>query len=208
MVFQWFPMVANHWSNDGMVTIHRYGLFNIISKRTFVVGHISGDLRVFGRTKLSIDLQLEDQKTSVLAREDFPNRRLRSPEVRHSDCGRAAWLTATICNRMSRTEVCLGCGSGVGAFPPWIFSFSDIVSVRLLSYFLRSWEQSEIFVVDIFVVVDAIGLETDFTLETEWKQNYWRELKTPEVHFSDLKFLTMMKIEMEKKHVLYIVPQF
>ena len=24
--FQWFPMVANHWSNDGMVTIHRYGL--------------------------------------------------------------------------------------------------------------------------------------------------------------------------------------
>ena len=27
MVFQWFPMVANHWSNDGMVTIHRSGLF-------------------------------------------------------------------------------------------------------------------------------------------------------------------------------------
>ena len=26
MVFQWFPMVANHWSNDGMVTIHRRGL--------------------------------------------------------------------------------------------------------------------------------------------------------------------------------------
>ena len=26
MVFQWFPMVANHWSSDGMVTIHRYGL--------------------------------------------------------------------------------------------------------------------------------------------------------------------------------------
>ena len=26
MVFQWFPMVANHWSNDGMVTIHRSGL--------------------------------------------------------------------------------------------------------------------------------------------------------------------------------------
>ena len=25
MVFQWFPMVTNHWSNDGMVTIHRYG---------------------------------------------------------------------------------------------------------------------------------------------------------------------------------------
>ena len=26
MVFQWFPMVVNHWSNNGMVTIHRYGL--------------------------------------------------------------------------------------------------------------------------------------------------------------------------------------
>ena len=26
MVFQWFPMVANHWFNDGMVTIHRHGL--------------------------------------------------------------------------------------------------------------------------------------------------------------------------------------
>ena len=24
--FQWFPMVANYWSNDGMVMIHRYGL--------------------------------------------------------------------------------------------------------------------------------------------------------------------------------------
>ena len=24
--FQWFPMVGNHWSNDGMVMIHRYGL--------------------------------------------------------------------------------------------------------------------------------------------------------------------------------------
>ena len=26
MVFQLFPMVANHWSDDGMVTIHRSGL--------------------------------------------------------------------------------------------------------------------------------------------------------------------------------------
>ena len=26
MIFQWFPMVANHWSDDGMVTIHRSGL--------------------------------------------------------------------------------------------------------------------------------------------------------------------------------------
>ena len=28
--FQWFPMVANHWSYDGMVTIHRSGLKAII----------------------------------------------------------------------------------------------------------------------------------------------------------------------------------
>ena len=28
MVFQWFPMVANHWSDDGMVTIHRSGLLS------------------------------------------------------------------------------------------------------------------------------------------------------------------------------------
>ena len=30
MVFQWFPMVANHWSNDGMVTIHRSGLGRVL----------------------------------------------------------------------------------------------------------------------------------------------------------------------------------
>ena len=30
MVFQWFPMIANHWSNDGMVTIHRYGLDRMV----------------------------------------------------------------------------------------------------------------------------------------------------------------------------------
>ena len=28
-----FSMVANHWSNDGMVTIHRYGLYPIIPGR-------------------------------------------------------------------------------------------------------------------------------------------------------------------------------
>ena len=31
MVFQWFPMVANHWSDDGMVTIHRSGLVHTLS---------------------------------------------------------------------------------------------------------------------------------------------------------------------------------
>ena len=30
MVFQWFSMVANHGSNDGMVTIHRSGLLMIV----------------------------------------------------------------------------------------------------------------------------------------------------------------------------------
>ena len=30
MVFQWFPMLANHWSDDGMVTIHRSGLGRVL----------------------------------------------------------------------------------------------------------------------------------------------------------------------------------
>ena len=30
MVFQWFPMVANHWFNDGMVTTHCYGTTHCI----------------------------------------------------------------------------------------------------------------------------------------------------------------------------------
>jgi len=32
MVFQWFPLVANHWSDDGMVTIHCSGLIAFILK--------------------------------------------------------------------------------------------------------------------------------------------------------------------------------
>ena len=31
-----FSMVANHWSNDGMVTIHRYGLIGINMKVVFI----------------------------------------------------------------------------------------------------------------------------------------------------------------------------
>ena len=31
MVFQWFPMVANHWSDDGMVTIHLSGLTSAVA---------------------------------------------------------------------------------------------------------------------------------------------------------------------------------
>ena len=30
IVFQWFPMVAYHWSDDGMVTIHRSGLLSCL----------------------------------------------------------------------------------------------------------------------------------------------------------------------------------
>ena len=36
MVFQWFPMVANHWSNDGMVTIHRRGLSPTLPQMHFL----------------------------------------------------------------------------------------------------------------------------------------------------------------------------
>ena len=49
------------------------------------------------------------------------------------------------------------------------------------------WE-SEIFLVNIFVVVDAIGLETDFTLETNRKRmkeklfkEYFQTTKTDQV---------------------------
>ena len=45
MVFQWFPMVANHWSSDGMVTIHRLFLIN--------------RNKVFGERKLIESLSLE-----------------------------------------------------------------------------------------------------------------------------------------------------
>ena len=34
MVFQWFPMVANHWSNDGMVTIHSLSNCGTCAHRT------------------------------------------------------------------------------------------------------------------------------------------------------------------------------
>ena len=43
-------------------------------------------------------------------------------------------------------------------------------------------------------MVDAIGLEMDFTLEENLK---------PEFHLSDLKFLTIMKSELEKKKNTY-----
>ena len=37
-----FSMVANHWSNDGMVTIHRYGLQLIIKNILFHCNHQQG----------------------------------------------------------------------------------------------------------------------------------------------------------------------
>ena len=50
MVFQWFPMVANHWSDDGMVTIHRSGLcvyLNVGIKGIQVTGGPSMDQNQF-----------------------------------------------------------------------------------------------------------------------------------------------------------------
>ena len=38
VVFQWFPMIANHWSNDGMVTIHRYGLSTLFVEARLTAG--------------------------------------------------------------------------------------------------------------------------------------------------------------------------
>ena len=79
--------------------------------------------------------------------------------------------------------------------------------VRAPPPFLVPWE-SEIFLVNIFVVVDAIGLETDFTLETNRKRMketllkstlrlrkqaifFTPFLKAPEFHLSDHDFQTM-----------------
>ena len=46
MVFQWFPMVANHWSNDGMVTIHRYSLWSSAHKLIKKLAHIMKIIQV------------------------------------------------------------------------------------------------------------------------------------------------------------------
>ena len=51
-------------------------------------------------------------------------------------------------------------------------------------------------------MVDAIGLETDFTLETNrnrMKEKLLKRTLTLEFHLSDLKFLTIMNSEMEEK---------
>ena len=48
MVFQWFPMVANHWSDDGMVTIHRSGLIPVDFKSYAVVFKGKGLMMVMG----------------------------------------------------------------------------------------------------------------------------------------------------------------
>ena len=46
MVFQWFPMVANHWSNDGMVTIHRYGLIGVLFWVPFSISQHTNGIRL------------------------------------------------------------------------------------------------------------------------------------------------------------------
>ena len=38
--FQWFSMVLYHWSNDAMVTMHRYGLIDLVFLKAWVnMGH-------------------------------------------------------------------------------------------------------------------------------------------------------------------------
>ena len=57
-------------------------------------------------------------------------------------------------------------------------------------------------------MVDAIGLETEFTLETTRKRvkEKLSELKTPAFHLLDLKFLNIMNSEMEDKTCILHVP--
>ena len=53
MVFQWFPMVANHWSDDGMVTIHRSGLAQVVPAQCTLGkgGHLNKKVQKVGKTK-------------------------------------------------------------------------------------------------------------------------------------------------------------
>ena len=58
-----FSMVANHWSNDGMVTIHRSGLQLMIRPKT-----TSGDVRgIFGRHPASIFCRWKSKNTFELS---------------------------------------------------------------------------------------------------------------------------------------------
>ena len=43
---QWFPMVGNHWSNDGMVTIHRYGLIGVLFWVPFSISQHTNGIRL------------------------------------------------------------------------------------------------------------------------------------------------------------------
>ena len=58
MVFQWFLMVANHWSNDGMVTIHRYGLQYMLNIAQCTCTHL---LKGRAHIKWSKNLQISWQ---------------------------------------------------------------------------------------------------------------------------------------------------
>ena len=64
-----------------------------------------------------------------------------------------------------------------------------MVKNALLIVFYYNGVQGEILGPYFNVVVDAIGPEMDFTIETnrkEWKKNYWRLLTTPDLHLLDL----------------------
>ena len=58
MVFQWFLMVANHWSNDGMVTIYRYGLQYMLNIAQCTCTHL---LKGRAHIKWSKNLQISWQ---------------------------------------------------------------------------------------------------------------------------------------------------
>ena len=58
-------------------------------------------------------------------------------------------------------------------------------------------------------MVDAIGLETDFTLELNRKrvkEKILKSTKTPELYFLDLKFQTIMKKKNEDKTYILHIP--
>ena len=94
MVFQWFPMVANHWSDDGMVTIHRSGLFVFVG----VIVQASFSFCVF--VFVSILLGLEPTRLLFPARSSH----MSLLPAFHSTCSDAVWHLLGISPQIQNTK--------------------------------------------------------------------------------------------------------
>ena len=92
--FQWFPMVANHWSDDGMVTIHRSGLNVFVG----VIVQASFSFCVF--VFVSILLGLEPTRLLFPARSSH----MSLLPAFHSTCSDAVWHLLGISPQIQNTK--------------------------------------------------------------------------------------------------------